>query len=137
MNDVPSEPQTALATFGGGCFWCLQPAFDQTEGVVKTTVGYMGGESENPTYYQISSGRTGHVEVIQVVYQPEGVSYEQLLDVFWRQINPTQANGQFADRGSQYRTVIFAHDEAQTTAAEASKQAIRTKRGLTSPSHDS
>lgn len=116
--------QTAVATFGGGCFWCVEEAFDKVAGVVSTTSGYMGGRTKNPTYPQVSSGGTGHNEVVQVVYDPAKVSYAQLLDAFWRNIDPTQANGQFCDHGSQYRSEIFYHDDAQRKAAEASKAAL-------------
>lgn len=112
---------TAVATFGGGCFWCVEEAFDKVPGVISTTSGYMGGHLKNPTYNQVSSGGTGHNEVVQVVYDPAKVGYAQLLDAFWRNIDPTQANGQFCDHGSQYRSEIFYHDEEQRKAAEASK----------------
>ncbi|MDP1536338.1 MAG: peptide-methionine (S)-S-oxide reductase MsrA [Burkholderiales bacterium] len=115
---------TAVATFGGGCFWCVEEAFDKVAGVVSTTSGYMGGRTKNPTYPQVSSGSTGHNEVVQVVYDPTKVSYAQLLDAFWRNIDPTQANGQFCDHGSQYRSEIFYHDDIQRKAAEASKAAL-------------
>lgn len=117
-------PQTETATFGGGCFWCMEGPFKQLPGVVSVTSGYSGGTAANPTYEQVSSGETGHAEVIQVVYDPAKVTYDQLLDVFWRNIDPTDAGGQFADQGSQYRTVIFTHTEAQRQAAEASKQRL-------------
>ncbi len=110
------------ATFAGGCFWCMQQPFDETPGVISTSVGYTGGSVPHPTYEQVLTGNTGHAEVIAVTYDPHQVSYEQLLDVFWRNIDPTQRWGQFADRGTQYRTAIFVHDEAQRQAAEVSKQ---------------
>lgn len=117
-------PQTETATFGGGCFWCMEGPFKQLPGVVSVTSGYSGGTVAHPTYEDVSSGRTGHAEVIQVVYDPAKVTYNQLLDVFWRNIDPTDPGGQFADQGSQYRTVIFTHTEAQRQAAEASKQRL-------------
>lgn len=110
------------ATFAGGCFWCMQPPFDKLEGVISTTVGYAGGKEENPTYEQVSAGITGHVEAFQVIYDPSRISYSQLLEVFWRNINPTQSDGQFVDIGRQYRTVIFYHDEEQKRLAEASRE---------------
>lgn len=116
---------TAVATFGGGCFWCVEEAFDKVPGVISTTSGFMGGHLKNPTYPQVSAGNTGHNEVVQVVYDPSKVTYAQLLDAFWRNIDPTQANGQFCDHGSQYRSEIFVHDEAQRKAAEASKAALQ------------
>jgi len=114
----------ARATFAGGCFWCMEPPYDKLPGVISTTSGYMGGKTKNPTYEQVSSGRTGHAEVVQVVYDPKIVSYDKLLQVFWRNIDPTQRDGQFCDHGSQYRTAIFYHDEEQRRLAEASKAAL-------------
>ena len=116
---------TAVATFGGGCFWCVEEAFDKVPGVIATVSGYMGGKTRNPTYPQVSTGATGHNEVVQVSFDPARVSYAQLLETFWRNIDPTQANGQFCDHGSQYRSEIFFHDEAQRQLAEASKAALQ------------
>jgi methionine-S-sulfoxide reductase len=112
------------ATFAGGCFWCMEPPFDRLNGVISTTSGYAGGNEIMPTYEQVSSGRTGHVEAIEIVYDPEKVSYDKLLEVFWKNIDPTQANGQFADIGKQYRTAIFFHDDNQQELAEASKEKL-------------
>jgi peptide methionine sulfoxide reductase msrA/msrB len=112
------------ATFAGGCFWCMEPPFDKLDGVISTTSGYTGGNEEMPSYEQVSSGKTGHVEAIEVVYDPEKITYEKLLEVFWKNINPTQENGQFADIGKQYRTAIFFHDEKQRKIAEASKERL-------------
>ncbi|MBF0569575.1 MAG: peptide-methionine (S)-S-oxide reductase MsrA [Candidatus Omnitrophica bacterium] len=112
------------ATFAGGCFWCMQPPFAQLEGVVSTTVGYTGGDKPDPTYEEVSSGTTGHVEAIQVVYDPNKVSYDVLLGLFWRSIDPTDPRGQFADQGSQYRTAIFYQDEEQRRLAEESKKLL-------------
>ena len=98
---------TVTAIFAGGCFWCMQPAFEETPGVVSTTVGYTGGHTEHPTYEEVSSGQTGHAEAIQVVYDPAKISYEELLDVFWHNVDPTSKDGKFADRGTQYRPAIF------------------------------
>jgi len=120
-----SNPQYKTATFAGGCFWCMQPPFDTLEGVVSTEVGYTGGEVENPTYEEVCLGDTGHYEAIRVTYDPELVSYEKLLETFWHNIDPTQSNGQFADRGPQYLTAIFYHDDAQKREAEASKAALQ------------
>lgn len=121
----PAPAKTAVATFGGGCFWCVEEAFDKVPGVISTTSGYTGGRVKNPTYQQVSSGGTGHNEAVQVVYDPAKVGYAQLLDAFWRNIDPSQANGQFCDHGSQYRSEIFYHDEAQRKLAEASKAALQ------------
>jgi methionine-S-sulfoxide reductase len=111
------------ATFAAGCFWCIQPPFDQTRGVLRTTVGYTGGPELQPTYAQVSEGKTGHAEAIEVAYDPTQVTYEQLLDVFWRHIDPTTKDRQFPDWGRQYRTAIYVHNETQRRAAEASKAA--------------
>lgn len=118
------KPKLETATFAGGCFWCMQPPFDQTKGVKKTVVGYTGGKEKGPTYEQVSYGRTGHREAIQLMYDPAQVSYEQLVEIFWHSIDPTQANGQFADIGPQYRTAIFFHSEEQKRVAEESKQKL-------------
>ncbi len=114
------------ATFAGGCFWCMQPFFDNTKGVKKTTVGYTGGHMINPSYEEVSSGTTGHAEAIQIEFDPKEVSYEKLLDIYWRNIDPTQVNGQFADQGTQYRTAIFYHSDEQKRIAEQSKKDLRT-----------
>ncbi len=109
------------ATFAGGCFWCIQPPFDELDGVVKTTVGYTGGKEKDPTYKDVSYGKTGHTESIEIIYDPKKVTYEELLEVFWMNIDPTDSGGQFVDRGKQYRPAIFYHGEAQKKAAEESK----------------
>lgn len=114
----------AKATFGAGCFWGVEAAFRQVEGVVDTAVGYMGGTVEHPTYQQVCTNTTGHVEVVQVEYDPARVSYEALLDVFWACHDPTQVNRQGPDIGTQYRSVIFVHDEEQAAAAEASRERL-------------
>jgi len=113
-----------VATFAGGCFWCMQPPFDHLKGVISTEVGYTGGDVENPTYEMIGSGNTGHYEAMRVVYDPAQVSYETLLETFWQNTDPTQADGQFADRGSQYYTAIFYHDENQRVLAMNSREAL-------------
>ena len=109
------------ATFGAGCFWGVEAAFRQVDGVTKTEVGYAGGSVSNPTYEQVCTDRTGHAEVVQVTYDPEQVSYDELLDVFWRKHDPTQVDRQGPDVGRQYRSVVFAHDEEEREAAERSK----------------
>jgi peptide-methionine (S)-S-oxide reductase len=120
---------TAVATFAGGCFWCEQAAFEKIPGVISVTSGYTGGNVANPTYEQVSAGGTGHKEAVEVVYDPAKVSYSQLLDRFWHNADPTDAGGQFCDKGPEYRAEIFYHDEAQRHQAEESKQAIeRSKR---------
>jgi peptide-methionine (S)-S-oxide reductase len=112
--------KVALATFAGGCFWCMEPPFDKLEGVISTTAGYAGGPERNPGYAQVSAGRTGHAEVVQVAYDPARVNYETLLKVFWKNIDPFAENRQFCDAGRQYRSAIYYHDERQRAAAEAS-----------------
>lgn len=114
------KQSTRTATFAGGCFWCVQSDFKKAPGVIQVVSGYTGGSGENPTYENYS--RTGHVEAVQIAYDPERISYEELLDVFWRHIDPTDGGGQFVDRGPHYRSVIFYHDEHQRKAAEKSKQ---------------
>jgi peptide-methionine (S)-S-oxide reductase len=110
------------ATFGAGCFWGVEAAFRQLEGVTKTEVGYEGGMLDRPTYEDVCSHTTGHAEVVEVTYDPERISYEELLDVFWRKHDPTQLNRQGWDVGDQYRSVVFVHDEEQRAATEASKE---------------
>ena len=121
---VADAQERARATFAGGCFWCMEPPFDKLDGVVSTTSGYTGGRTADPTYEQVSAGRTGHAEVVEVLYDPRKVTYSQLLDVFWRNIDPLTANAQFCDVGSQYRAAIFVHDETQRRLAEESKTAV-------------
>ena len=118
------KPALAIATFAGGCFWCMEEALDKAPGVVSTISGYMGGHTKNPTYEQVSMGRTGHAEVVQVEFDPGKTSYEKLLEVFWHNIDPTQRNAQFCDHGSQYRAAIFYHNDEQKRLAEASRAVI-------------
>jgi len=126
MNAQAIQPvKTDTAIFAGGCFWCMEQPFDQIEGVVETTVGYTGGKVAHPTYEQVCSGKTGHYEAIQIVYNPEKVSYNALLDHFWRQIDPTDSGGQFADRGQQYAPAIFYQNDRQKVLAEQSKAALQ------------
>ncbi|MBA3882472.1 MAG: peptide-methionine (S)-S-oxide reductase MsrA [Chthoniobacterales bacterium] len=127
----PSETRTVV--LAGGCFWCMQQPFDQVKGVLKTVVGYSGGDEVNPTYSQVSGHKTGHRESIQVTYDPALVSYEQLLDVFWHNINPTQAKGQFADIGLSYQAAIFCADDEQKKVAEASKQKLAASGNFEKP----
>jgi len=119
-QDGDQTPTVAKATFAGGCFWCMEPPFDKLEGVISTISGYSGGNVPNPTYKQVSSGGTGHAEVIQIEYDPGKISYQELLEVFWRNVDPVDGGGQFCDRGDQYRTAIFYHDEEQRRLAEQS-----------------
>ncbi|HEY7743657.1 MAG TPA: peptide-methionine (S)-S-oxide reductase MsrA [Burkholderiales bacterium] len=119
-----AKPATVKATFAGGCFWCMEEAFDKVPGVVATVSGYMGGHVKNPTYEQVSTARTGHAEVVQVEYDPSKVTYARLLEVFWRNIDPTQKDAQFCDFGPQYRSAIFFHDAEQKRLADASRAAL-------------
>ena len=114
-------PGRASAIFAGGCFWCEETAFEGVPGVISVTSGYTGGQKPNPTYEEVSSGVTGHAESVEVVYDPAKITYERLLDIFWHNVDPLQANGQFCDHGNQYRSAIFYSGDAQKTAAEASK----------------
>src|SRR6266581_6634296 len=114
-------PQLATATFAGGCFWCMEAPFDKLDGVVSVTVGYAGGTKANPTYEQVSAGSTGHAESVELQYDSAKIAYPKLLDVFWHNIDPVTADAQFCDRGTQYRSAIFYHDEEQKRLAEASK----------------
>jgi peptide methionine sulfoxide reductase msrA/msrB len=115
---------TKTAVFAGGCFWCIQPAFDKASGVIKTTVGYCGGTEPNPTYELVGSEKTKYRESIEIVYDPAKISYEQLLDIYWKQIDPTQSDGQFTDIGPSYRAAIFYANEEEKKTAEASKQKL-------------
>lgn len=116
-----------LATFAGGCFWCSQSDFDHLPGVISTKVGYTGGKKIYPSYEEVCSGKTGHVEAIQIVYDPKKISYEKLLAVYWESIEPTRSDGQFCDIGTQYRPLIFYHDEEQRVLAEKSKSELKMK----------
>ena len=123
--------ERAKATFAGGCFWCMQPPFEDLPGVVATTVGYTGGQKKNPTYEEVSAGGTGHAESVEVVYDPRKLSYEKLLDVFWHNVDPFTRDAQFCDHGHQYRTAIFYHDDTQRRLAEDSKAQLAKRFGRT------
>jgi peptide-methionine (S)-S-oxide reductase len=124
LAPVAARSETATATFAGGCFWCMEPPFESLPGVASVTSGYTGGAKANPTYEEVSDGGTGHAEAVQIVYDPAELSYETLLEVFWRNIDPTVAGRQFCDVGAQYRSAVFVHGDAQRKAAEASRDAI-------------
>jgi peptide-methionine (S)-S-oxide reductase len=126
-SDIPEGMKTAI--FAGGCFWCMVHPFDQLKGVTKVVSGYTGGTVAHPTYKQVSEGNTGHVEAVRIIYDPQEISYETLLDVFWRNVDPLDIDGQFCDRGSSYRSEIFVTDGGQRKAAEASKAAIGKRLG--------
>lgn len=124
QNEVP---KTSIATFAGGCFWCVEADFDKVAGVISTTSGYTGGRTANPSYEEVSRGGTGHAEAVEIVYDPAKLSYEKLLDVFWHNVDPLAKNRQFCDHGDQYRTAIFYHDDKQRSLAEASKAAVQAR----------
>ena len=123
----PAVAETKTAVFAGGCFWCMEPPYDELPGVLSTTSGYAGGKTENPTYREVSAGRTGHTEVVRVEYDPAKVSYETLLEVFWRNIDPFAVDAQFCDHGDQYRSAIFPADEEERRLAEASLAKVRER----------
>src|SRR5262249_23013786 len=129
-----SEAQkTATATFAGGCFWCVESDFDKVDGVISTTSGYTGGKTPNPSYHDVSAGVTGHAESVEIVFDPKRVTYEKLLEHFWHTVDPTVKDRQFCDVGSQYRTAIFYHGDAQRRAAEASKAAVEKSKPFPDP----
>ena len=134
-SPTPVAPASGLAkaTFAGGCFWCMEGPFDQVPGVVSTTSGYTGGSVKRPSYEQVSTGTTGHAESVEVLYDPAKVGYAQLLDVFWHNVDPTDGGGQFCDRGNQYRTAIFVHDDEQRRLAEQSRKDLEASGKLKRP----
>jgi len=119
-----NETDTAVAVFAGGCFWCMEPPYDKLNGVTSTTSGYIGGSKADATYERVSSGRTAHLEAVRIEYDPKQVSYEKLLEVFWHNIDPLDGRGQFCDTGPQYASAVYALDDSQFAAAEASKKAV-------------
>ena len=125
----PVGPDLAEAIFAGGCFWCMEGPFESIDGVLGVVSGYTGGRGDAPTYEQVSSGGTGHAEAVRVLYDPARVGYERLLEVYWHNVDPTQADGQFCDHGDQYRTAIFVVDEEQRRLAEASRERVREELG--------
>src|SRR5438477_5248531 len=129
----PTPATTSTAVFAGGCFWCIQPAFDKTPGVVKTVVGYCGGTEPNPSYKLVTSEKTRYRESIEITYDPAKISYEQLLDIYWRQIDPTQAAGQFTDVGPSYRAAIFYGNNDERKIAEALKDKLGRSRNFNKP----
>lgn len=131
--NLSSHPNLSIATFAGGCFWCMEPIFEQISGVDSVLSGYMGGHTKSPTYKEVSSGKSGHYEVVQIHYDSKKVDFKSLLDLFWQQIDPTDTNGSFVDRGSQYRSAIFTHNESQKNIAEASKQALANDQKFSKP----
>jgi peptide-methionine (S)-S-oxide reductase len=130
---LPDGPGLAKATFAGGCFWCMEAPFDELDGVKATTSGYTGGDTQHPTYEDVSAGGTGHVEAMQVLYDPRKVTYQKLLQVFWHNVDPTVTGRQFCDSGDQYQAIIFYADETQKRLAEESKQEIERTRTFKDP----
>lgn len=130
---IQAEPAYQKATFAGGCFWCLEPPFEQLDGVIEVIAGYTGGHVPNPTYEQVCAGGTGHLEAVQITYDPSRIGYRQLLEVFWRNIDPTDGGGQFVDRGEQYGTAVFYHDEEQKRLAEESRKNLEASGRFSRP----
>lgn len=130
MGSAGQAAEQAKAVFAGGCFWCMEEAFEQVEGVLSVTSGYMGGHKANPTYEEVSAGITGHAESVEIAYDPARVSYRTLLDHFWKNVDPLTPNAQFCDHGTQYRSAIFYGNEEEKRLAEASKQAIEQSNKL-------
>ena len=128
-----TDDELATATFAGGCFWCVESDFDKVPGVVETVSGYTGGTADNPTYKQVTEGGTGHREAVRIRYDPKQVSYERLLHIFWRSVDPTDGGGQFCDRGESYQTAIFVGNEEERRLAEASKEALERSMVLDAP----
>ena len=124
LSLAPAVAATAKATFAGGCFWCMEEVMEKVDGVISVTSGYTGGNRVNPSYEEVSAGRTGHAESVEVIYDPDKVSYAALLETFWKNIDPTTPNAQFCDHGSQYRAAIFYHNDEQQRLAEESKQRV-------------
>ena len=136
VDPSPAEDSSATtksAVFAGGCFWCIQPAFDKAPGVIKTTVGYCGGTEPNPTYELVGSEKTKYRESIEIIYDPARISYDQLLDIYWKQIDPTQSDGQFTDTGPSYRAAIFYGSDDEKKIAEASKEKLARSRKFEKP----
>ena len=121
-----AQAEKAVATFAGGCFWCVEADFEKVEGVSEAISGFAGGKESNPAYKEVASGKTGHLEAVQVIFDPAKVSYSALLEVFWKHVDPTDQGGQFVDRGAQYRSAIFCHDEAQKQLAEKSRESLES-----------
>jgi len=134
MNKIEQGSKNLkIATFAGGCFWCMEKPYEQYDGISEVISGYIGGKRANPSYQEVSSGNSGHLEAVEVTYDPSKITYEELLDIFWRQIDPTDGGGQFADRGEQYTTAIFYHDDEQKKLAEQSKQNLEDSKKFDEP----
>ena len=127
------EGDVTKATFAGGCFWCMEHPFDELDGVISTTSGYTGGHKVNPTYHEVVAGGTGHAESVQIAYDPKKITYQELLEIYWKNTDPTSSNAQFCDHGNQYRPEIFYHSEEQKQLAEASKKEIEKTKNFPQP----
>ena len=132
-SQAAADSTVGKAYFAGGCFWCMEEAFEKVEGVLSATSGYMGGKVANPSYEEVSAGRTGHAESVEVVYDPAKVSYQKLLDAFWRNVDPITPNAQFCDHGSQYRSAVFFQTDEEKRASDTSKQVIEQSKRFTEP----
>jgi peptide-methionine (S)-S-oxide reductase len=132
-NETSGKPAAAVAVFAGGCFWCMEPPYDKLPGVLSTTSGYIGGKTPNPSYEQVSSGTSGHIEAVQIRYDPRKVDYQTLLNVFWRNVDPVAVNRQFCDAGPQYRSAIFYGNAEQKQLAEASKRKLEASKRFDQP----
>ncbi|OAI46459.1 peptide methionine sulfoxide reductase, partial [Nitrospira sp. SCGC AG-212-E16] len=132
-SHAAADATPGKAYFAGGCFWCMEEAFEKVEGVLSATSGYMGGKVANPSYEEVSAGRTGHAESVEVIYDPSKVSYQKLLDAFWHNVDPVTPSAQFCDHGSQYRSVIFFQTDEEKRASDTSKQAIEQSKRFTEP----
>ncbi len=130
-SQAAADSTVSKAYFAGGCFWCMEEAFEKVEGVLSATSGYMGGKVANPSYEEVSAGRTGHAESVEVVYDPAKVSYQKLLDAFWRNVDPITPNAQFCDHGSQYRSAVFVQTDEEKRTADTSKQVIEQSKRFT------
>jgi len=133
VNPAAGDRQLGKATFAGGCFWCMEEVFEGVDGVISATSGYTGGHKRNPTYEEVSAGETGHAESVEVIYDPSKITYAKLLEFYWRNIDPTDPRGQFCDKGTQYRSAIFYHDETQKRLAEESKNAVEKSKPFRGP----
>jgi len=133
VSPAAGDSKLGKATFAGGCFWCMEEVFEGVEGVVSATSGYMGGHQRNPSYEEVSAGGTGHAESVEVIYDPAKVTYSKLLEFYWRNIDPTDPRGQFCDKGTQYRSAIFYHDETQKRLAEESEKAVGKSKPFRGP----
>lgn len=131
MNEKPEK--TASAVFAGGCFWCTESDFEKVDGVIEAVSGYTGGQEKNPNYKQVSAGRTGHIEAVKVIYDPDKITYEELLEVFWQHVDPTDPGGQFVDRGSQYLSAVFYANETERRQAEESKKRLAASGRFSKP----